>query len=557
MAMMSDAMGVKNKYLQALLQEGMDTTPIKSPWQGASRLAHALLGGLEMRDQDNQVREFARELASLGTPSQPMPSQTPSAAPGQTPPAASPMVAALTPKASRVYSESEFNPLDAKVATPQELAHGVPNMVPEQYRPVMGKAAVDSDIPVDLLARQTKQESGFNPNAVSPAGARGISQFMPGTAREMGINPQDPNQAIPAQAAYLRQNIDKFGGSVPLGLAAYNWGPGNVQNWLKGGGDVSKMPAETQGYIRNIAGQQPQQVAQAPQQPDINTRINTMLKSNNPQIRELGAQLRLDQVKQQLKPAEWDISARKDGAVQAVNKHNPNDIRIFMPPGRDQQLIDFDAKKDATVKVAVTKAEREARDAMPASFEDTAKVRAEIRSLPSYKNISEAAPIYKSMLDTAGRNSRASDLNLVYGLGKIFDPGSVVREGEMIMVKNTASLSDWLVGTINSLNGGAALTPETRKAILAEAHSRMQSYQQLFDQESAMYRNMAVENRMKPEHVIPQFGPFNPWEPPPPAAPAAGAAPAATVKPTQSAAPTGVDPKVWAAMTPQERALWK
>jgi hypothetical protein len=185
-------------------------------------------------------------------------------------------------------------------------------------------------------------------------------------------------------------------------------------------------------------------------------------------------------------------------------------------------LIKFEADKDAASVTAKTYAERDAKNAMPGSFEDATKLRADVRSLPSYKNISEAAPIYKTMLETAGRDSKASDLNLVYGLGKIFDPGSVVREGEMVMVKNTASLPDWLVGSINSLNGGARLQPETRKAILAEAHSRMNSYAQMYEQETGMYRGIAESNRINPDHVIGKFGPFEPWAGPG-AAPQAGA----------------------------------
>src|SRR5690606_34497632 len=99
---------------------------------------------------------------------------------------ASPM-GKLPSMSSRIYEENEFNPIDAMVATPEELAAGVP--APKQYASLIGKAAVDNDLPPELLAAQIKQESGFNPNAVSSAGAQGISQFMPGTAKEMGVNP--------------------------------------------------------------------------------------------------------------------------------------------------------------------------------------------------------------------------------------------------------------------------------------------------------------------------------------------------------------------------------
>ena len=139
------------------------------------------------------------------------------------------------------------------------------------------------------------------------------------------------------------------------------------------------------------------------------------------------------------------------------------------------------------------------------------------------------------MKETAGRDSKASDLNLVYGLGKIFDPGSVVREGEMVMVKNTASLPDWLVGTINSLNGGAALLPETRKAIMAEAHGRMRSYEDAVDMDIGHYKEIAGRGRINPADVVPPFERSTPWEPAPrpaaPGAPAPGGGPRTGVTP--------------------------
>jgi hypothetical protein len=149
--------------------------------------------------------------------------------------------------------------------------------------------------------------------------------------------------------------------------------------------------------------------------------------------------------------------------------------------------------------------------ALPPKFDDVAAVRKEIQQLPSYKNHAQAAPIYKTMVDAAPRNTRASDLNLVYGLGKIFDPGSVVREGEMVMVKNTAGLPDWLVGSINALNGGAALTQKTRNAIMQEAYSRMKSYEDVFDYDTEHYKGIAGRARMNAEDVIPPLRRADAW----------------------------------------------
>jgi hypothetical protein len=159
-------------------------------------------------------------------------------------------------------------------------------------------------------------------------------------------------------------------------------------------------------------------------------------------------------------------------------------------------------------------AKNTAGNALPANSQETAELRKEIFQLPSYKNYKAAIPIFKSMAETGGRDSKASDLNLVYGLGKIMDPTSVVREGEMVMVKGTASLPDWLLGNINAVNGGAALQPETRAAIMKEAHSRMAAYEDEYHVDTQHYRGVAQRNRMNVDDVVPSFERVQPWQPP-------------------------------------------
>jgi soluble lytic murein transglycosylase-like protein len=99
-----------------------------------------------------------------------------------------------------------------------------------------------------LLAGLIKQESGFNPNAGSSAGAQGLTQLMPATARGLGVgNPLDPAQSIEGGARYLKQQLDHFGGDVARALAAYNAGPGAVERY----GGVPPY-AETQNYVRRV-----------------------------------------------------------------------------------------------------------------------------------------------------------------------------------------------------------------------------------------------------------------------------------------------------------------
>lgn len=118
--------------------------------------------------------------------------------------------------------------------------------VPTQYQSLILAASARWGISPALLAAQINQESGFNPTAVSSAGAQGIAQFMPGTAKAMGVNPWDPASAIDGMARYDRQNYDKFG-TVEKMLAAYNGGPG-VAN------DPSKWSRQTKDYVSKIMG---------------------------------------------------------------------------------------------------------------------------------------------------------------------------------------------------------------------------------------------------------------------------------------------------------------
>lgn len=124
---------------------------------------------------------------------------------------------------------------------------GLPSWVPARYRSAIARAAQRHNVQPVLLAAQLKAESNFNPNAVSPVGAQGIAQFMPGTARSMGLrNPFDPEQAIEAQAKLMGTLIRQFG-KIPEALAAYNAGPGAVQQH----GGIPPY-AETKSYIAKI-----------------------------------------------------------------------------------------------------------------------------------------------------------------------------------------------------------------------------------------------------------------------------------------------------------------
>ena len=122
-----------------------------------------------------------------------------------------------------------------------------PVVVPPQFTAALAQAAAAANVSPTLLSALVWQESRWNPQAMSPKGAMGLAQLMPGTARDLGVNPADPVQNLHGGARYLRQMLDRFGGDVERALAAYNAGPGRVSN-------SRGVPAiaETQNYVASI-----------------------------------------------------------------------------------------------------------------------------------------------------------------------------------------------------------------------------------------------------------------------------------------------------------------
>ena len=125
---------------------------------------------------------------------------------------------------------------------------------------MIAQSAQANGVDPSLLKALIRQESNFDPNARSGAGASGLTQLMPATAAGLGVSDTtDPAQAIEGGAKYLRQQLDRFGGDESKALAAYNAGPGAVQRF----GGVPPY-AETQGYVQKVLGYAQQYRASGP-----------------------------------------------------------------------------------------------------------------------------------------------------------------------------------------------------------------------------------------------------------------------------------------------------
>jgi soluble lytic murein transglycosylase-like protein len=149
-------------------------------------------------------------------------------------------------------AEADASP---RQASPQPLSsqpesYGASASLPgdsQWLEPIIDKASRQHGVDPGLIKAVIKAESGFNPRAVSSAGARGLMQLMPATARGLGVDDAfDPEQNVMAGTRFLRDLLNRYNGDIDSTLAAYNWGPGNVDR------HPDRLPRETRAYLTRV-----------------------------------------------------------------------------------------------------------------------------------------------------------------------------------------------------------------------------------------------------------------------------------------------------------------
>jgi soluble lytic murein transglycosylase-like protein len=156
----------------------------------------------------------------------------------------------VTRLARQMVSDFEALPEEPKPVAVAEEVRGVAAKPAGTTRELIDKAARRNGLPEHFVHSVVAAESAYNERAVSPKGAMGLMQLMPGTAKTYGVDPQDPSQNIEGGVAYLRDLLVKYNGDANLALAAYNAGPGAVQKY-------NGVPPyrETQNYVSKVLNQ--------------------------------------------------------------------------------------------------------------------------------------------------------------------------------------------------------------------------------------------------------------------------------------------------------------
>lgn len=143
-----------------------------------------------------------------------------------------------------------FATAEAQVPAADPVPTGrAPAAVPEAWHSRVAYLSGKYNVSPVLIEAVIWQESRWNPGALSPVGAQGLAQLMPGTARHLGVDPRDPAANLEGGVRYLRMQLNAFGGDIEKALAAYNAGPGRVQ----AAGGIPRI-RETQNYVASILG---------------------------------------------------------------------------------------------------------------------------------------------------------------------------------------------------------------------------------------------------------------------------------------------------------------
>ena len=306
-------------------------------------------------------------------------------------------------------------------------------------------------------------ESNFDPKAVSSAGAKGLMQLMDGTAKDMGVDdPFDINQNVRGGTRYYAQMLTKYGGDERKALAAYNWGPGNLD---KVNGDVSKAPAETQAYVAKVLGGGGGAGTGTAQAPGTDQRIAQL-------DTKIAQRTRDAQIASLMKNE--SLSTRLEDEAKRLRDER---TRLLEESRRQQERaeeIPRAVEKERAITQEKQSLERQ-RQAGPLLPEDRRKLltglRTDIRAEPTFKLYQDVRNGYQNVRIGADTDSAQGDLAIINGMAKILDPSSTVMSGEARNVETAQGELERWFNSPQKFFTGDRISTENRPRFLKLAHA--------------------------------------------------------------------------------------
>lgn len=306
-----------------------------------------------------------------------------------------------------------------------------------------------------------------------------------------------------ALAGLLAQG--KSGADVATGLASQGYGAKSLA-YTKQQAEMAKQQREAEKERLAMAKSQLEfvgQIAGSMTDPTSHARGLAMLKSMNvptagleefnPQvIQQVGtmALSKKDQLEQVWKQKGYDLDVSKFGYQQQNDAANRN-VTI-----RGQNLTDARQRDQNNImsQSNVIKTETDLRN--------------EFASLPEVKNYKQAYPSFAAIKDAASRQGPQADINLIYGMAKLYDPNSVVREGEYATIANSQAIPERIKSLAQQLQGGGKLTPETKRQLLLEAQGRLNTYEAEYSKARSGYSDIASKRGADAGNVFTDAGGF-------------------------------------------------
>lgn len=388
----------------------------------------------------------------------------------------------------------------------------------QDLKPILLAAAQQYGVDPNIAQRVMHIESRGNPNAVSPAGAIGAMQLMPGTARELGVDPNDPVQNVQGGVRYLAQMINEFG--PEYGPLAYNAGPGRMRRVLAG---EAAMPAETQNYQRLMRGDDMQVLPMtraalggATPLEIIGGREGNLKVQDPSQISPEAVQAteninRMQEFKRQMLPLAMGAMMSGDAGSRNYGNNTFREAMEGVEPFKMQNgfLTDegqyiTDQDQSGLLKQTIAQMNRDRSDELA---RNNKSMEVEDRLADDYfkntKDFQTGITAYQQLRSLP--RDAMGNIATVYNFMKSLDPTSTVMRGEAANVENARGVPETVRNFWNKIRTGTILTNDQVDELLGTALEIAQNSGKQLEGYHSHYRDVAGRRKLEFNNIVPDL----------------------------------------------------